>query len=1035
MDQSKPSSLTEIVEAHTFLENPLDEYANYTYNLEWFVVDRGADRKFQLEEAGNIHDIVNNNWPKMSDGKIIIAKTGVTTEFNLTDLNIESVGAGNATMSKIAGTAINLNFNITQVGDTNLVDTIQNAIALSGYHTINTTTFYIKINFVGFDVDGKNHKISQTKVIPFNINQYTQLQTQSDARGTTTVIQGVILPDRAVMDFSVSRTEDGFEYKVGEKLFDTLTNFITKLNEENKKAHPTLADSLQNTYDFTMSEQFETFLNVASIDRFGHEGMMGVGENMKKKSKGKGEAIGQVMAGMNIYSIIEEICQNNYLVMNELTTSWAKYSKVLKITPYLVPNENGFNPVTGKNAYAVEFYIDYEKKIVIQNMLDQADKATKSRALILELFKDQHVNKIYNYLFTGKNDQVLNFNITLDQELVKIYTVPGDFYAYEHFMKEGPEGERIGKAARAIINKSESDLKRLQELEKKFLTQAKELEKKISKEKDAFLPQLVNMYRQSLGITNPHADESFDDRFGGKTWEETLDQITVEGGIGAMSDLNKATIKENEDKWKKQTADAITKHTNATSNATAQQKQVAQEYSDAIASHFVVSNEFNYNTVAKQNAQAMVQKIAGKKEKNMILAEELDDDVISKLSNEDYEILLKNQSNNPIVFQRLINRLATSPKNTTLKHADPEKVRIAREKYYESKSNNISMIDASMTIKGDPYWLEGYMSPAMAKTEYGNIGTTRGVNASTTLNGSNGLILMSGIAAGTDLHDNVLKRNLITSLYVVTVVSSSFSQGIFTQTLKMRKNTEAEHMATVVAEIDLEEVETGDTNVATGTVGGKVYEPLPEIPKGLLPPSVQHKITNPHFVSPDGSLRSKFGTGFIGPHGNIIPQGELTKTSNTENSQLYYFQTQPGPGLIAFVKRKENFIATAFWDNKQWTNGYGTKAKSSTETISEHEATRRLNADLTARKTYVASYGQKHGYTWDNNQVDSMTSFAHNLGTGAVGQVTNNGTRTNGEIAEAMKLYYNANGVVLPGLKTRRNEEAAWFRRGIGVGV
>jgi hypothetical protein len=87
----------------------------------------------------------------MGDGKIIIAKTGVTTEFNLTDLNIESVGAGNATMSKIAGTAINLNFNITQVGDTNLVDTIQNAIALSGYHTINTTTFYIKINFVGFD--------------------------------------------------------------------------------------------------------------------------------------------------------------------------------------------------------------------------------------------------------------------------------------------------------------------------------------------------------------------------------------------------------------------------------------------------------------------------------------------------------------------------------------------------------------------------------------------------------------------------------------------------------------------------------------------------------------------------------------------------------------------------------------------------------------------------------------------------------------------------------------------------------------------
>ena len=868
MEQSRPSSLNEIVDAHTFLENPLDEYENYTYNLEWFVVDRAADRKFQLEEAGNIQDIVNNNWPKMGDGKIILAKTGVTTEFNLTDLNIESVGAGNATMSKIAGTAINLNFNITQVGDTNLVDTIQNAIALSGYHTINTTTFYIKINFVGFDVNGKNHKISQTKVIPFGISQYTQLQTQTDARGTTTVIQGVILPDRAVMDFSVSRTEDNFEFKVGETLKDTLENFITKLNKVNKEAHPTLLNSLQNTYSFDMSDQFKTFLtNAAMMDAT--EIMATMNENMKKKSKGKGEAIGQVMAGMNIYSIIEEICQNDDLVIKELTTSWAKYSKVLKITPYLVPNENGYNPVTGKNAYAVEFYIDYEKKIVIQNMLDQADKATKSRALIEELFKDQHVNKIYNYLFTGKNDQVLNFSITLDQELVKVYTVPGDFYAYEHFMKDGPEGERISKASRAIINKKEADLKKLQDTTDRFEKDAKALQKKISKEKDEFLPQLVDMYRQSIGITNPNEMVAFDDRFGGKTWEEVLNQIATDGGAGAMSDLNIATVKENQAKWAKQKKKAQDDYNKANANSTAQQEVVSSLYSDAIASHYVVSGEFNYNSKAKQNAQALVQKVSGNKEKNMILAEELDDDVISKLSNEDYETILKNQSNNPIVFQRIINILSKNPKNTTLKNVDPEKVKIAREKYYESKSNNISMINATMTIKGDPYWLEGYMSPAMVKKEFGNIGKSeKGLNASTTLNGSNGLILMSGIADGTDLLDNVLKRNLITSLYVVTVVNSSFSQGIFTQTLTMRKNTTAEHMETVISEIDLTEIETDDTNVVTGTGNAAPVFVPPK--KGLLPPSVRG--TNPYVT---GSLADVYGKGMWGPGGTWIPLEDL----------------------------------------------------------------------------------------------------------------------------------------------------------------
>ena len=64
-----------------------------------------------------------------------------------------------------------------------------------------------------------------------------------------------------------------------------------------------------------------------------------------------------------------------------------------------------------------------------------------------------------------------------------------------------------------------------------------------------------------------------------------------------------------------------------------------------------------------------------------------------------------------------------------------------------------------------------------------------------------------------------------------------------------------------------------------------------------------------------------------------------------------------------------------------------------------------------------------------------MTSFAHNLGTGKVAKVTKNGTRTNGEIAEAMKLYNKSNGVALRGLTTRRSEESAWFRRGIGTDV
>jgi hypothetical protein len=96
--------------------------------------------------------------------------------------------------------------------------------------------------------------------------------------------------------------------------------------------------------------------------------------------------------------------------------------------------------------------------------------------------------------------------------------------------------------------------------------------------------------------------------------------------------------------------------------------------------------------------------------------------------------------------------------------------------------------------------------------------TDKGYNAQTVINGANGLILKSGVTDGTDLHDNILKRNLITSLFIVKVVTSNFSGGLFTQSLGMTKLAEAEAMSTVVPTVGPTLVETGDKNDNEGNV-------------------------------------------------------------------------------------------------------------------------------------------------------------------------------------------------------------------------
>jgi GH24 family phage-related lysozyme (muramidase)/uncharacterized Zn-binding protein involved in type VI secretion len=163
------------------------------------------------------------------------------------------------------------------------------------------------------------------------------------------------------------------------------------------------------------------------------------------------------------------------------------------------------------------------------------------------------------------------------------------------------------------------------------------------------------------------------------------------------------------------------------------------------------------------------------------------------------------------------------------------------------------------------------------------------------------------------------------------------------------------------------------------------------------------------------------GTGSVTPRENHHPPKQQ-------------FSSVPD-NLTDYIKSKETFTAKAFWDNKQYTNGYGTKALSPTEIITEEEALRRLNKDLSQRRNFVANYSANNNRNWSPDQIDALTSFVFNLGTDTLNQLTDRGTRTDTQIA-AKILEYNKetkNGVkvVVPGLTTRRIEESNWFKRGM----
>ena len=133
------------------------------------------------------------------------------------------------------------------------------------------------------------------------------------------------------------------------------------------------------------------------------------------------------------------------------------------------------------------------------------------------------------------------------------------------------------------------------------------------------------------------------------------------------------------------------------------------------------------------------------------------------------------------------------------------------------------------------------------------------------------------------------------------------------------------------------------------------------------------------------------------------------------------------PGLLDFIKQSEGFSDSAYFDNKQLSIGYGTKATSANESIDEEEAEKRLKKRLASDREKIIEFRDANGYDWGADQINALQSFTYNLGMASLNQVTANGTRTNDQISEAMVKYVNADGEPLPGLVQRRQREQLAF--------
>lgn len=125
------------------------------------------------------------------------------------------------------------------------------------------------------------------------------------------------------------------------------------------------------------------------------------------------------------------------------------------------------------------------------------------------------------------------------------------------------------------------------------------------------------------------------------------------------------------------------------------------------------------------------------------------------------------------------------------------------------------------------------------------------------------------------------------------------------------------------------------------------------------------------------------------------------------------------------IRSFEGFTPTATADYAQVSNGYGTKALYPGEVIDKAEAERRFHGEIDQARSIV----EANAPHLDEGTKAALTSLTYNTGTAWVRSGLGDAVRRGDlqDVREIFQQYNKAGGQVLPGLVSRRSQEALWI--------
>jgi hypothetical protein len=387
-------------------DNPLNRYANYTYHIRWFLTDENT--------AYNAIDKSNPNADNIN--KTIIAESGVTVGFNITDFEMENTCGPNGRTLNTASTTWSMT--ITEPFGLSLIDKLRATARTQPVINYMRAPYFIDIWFTGYDENGN---IVEDKLF-YQLFRVTILNMNVDITegGSRYAITGIFDNDLGFSN-QIAIPQGGLTIQA-----NTVGQFFRllgiKLTDQQKKVSK--QDFADVEYQINVPPEMQNWAFRASDS---------ANQDNRNDDMSIDSTTGTMNVTINLGMSIETIV-NRVISMCPDADPWVKGEtaggtagvNAAEIT------SNGFASwvmvhsdvkIIGFNAYTRDYIRKVTYSLVrYRTARTGADAATlaslESKSVQQEklnfLKNAKALEKLYQYIYTGKNTEIIRFDIRVE---------------------------------------------------------------------------------------------------------------------------------------------------------------------------------------------------------------------------------------------------------------------------------------------------------------------------------------------------------------------------------------------------------------------------------------------------------------------------------------------------------------------------------------------------------------------------------------------------------------------------------------------